>query len=213
MDEGNPYAPPRASLVERHLPAGFAGDWSSGQLRVLGALALGCLAGLLALLIQAAWLALHPGWPALPFAHLLGLLLVLLWGYLLLRLRHLLADRFALRGLGRPVLLQVLAGLLLSGLGALGRLPEPAHPGSLELGYFAAFVLLGFSQLWLGLRLRRIRPAQAWPALRLLAALLLGGGVLCASVVLLVPALLLGLLACLTLARVFFAAAAELAHG
>lgn len=209
MAERNPYAPPRAPLIEVSLPAAFAaGDWAPGQLRVLGALALGCLFGVLALLAQGIWAALHPQHPALPWAYLLGLLLALLWGYLLLRLKGLLGDRFAARGLGWPVGVQLFAGLLLSGLAALGEAPALAHPGALELGYFALCVALGLSQAWFALGLRRIR--QAWTALRLFAFLLFAGGILCASVVLLVPALLLGMLACLALARVFFAAAAEL---
>lgn len=212
MSDYDPYRPPRAPLLDPHLPPAFVGgDWSRSQLRVLGALALGHLAGLLVLLLVALWKSLNPLLPPLPFTHLLGLLLVLLWGYLLLRLKDLLAARFGLRGLSRPLALQVLLGLLASGLGALLDGRASGLTGSvLELGYFALFVALGLSLLWFALRLRRIR--QPWPALRLFAWLLLLAGFAAASVLLLVPALLLGLGAAAALSWVFFAAASELAE-
>lgn len=212
MSDYDPYRPPRAPLLDPHLPPAFAGgDWSRGQLRVLGALSLGCLSGLLVLLLVALWRLFNPQLPQLPFVHLLSLLLVLLWGYLLLRLRDLLAARYGLHGLGQPLALQMLLGLLASGLGAL--LDEHAAgttESALQLGYFALSVALGLSLVWFALRLRRIR--QPWPALRLFAWLLLLAGCTAASVVLLVPALLLGLGAGAALAWVFFAAAGELAE-
>lgn len=212
MSDYDPYRPPQAPLLDSQLPAAFAGgDWSRSQLRVLGALTLGYLSGLLVLLVLALWTLFNPQLPPLPFTHLLSLLLVLLWGYLLLRLATLLAARFGLHGLGRPLALQVLLGLLATGLGALldERGAVPAG-GVLELGYFALFVAFGLSLLWFALRLRRIR--QPYPALRLFTWLLLLAGIAAASVVLLVPALLLGLAAGAALAWVFFAAAAELAE-
>lgn len=210
MSDYDPYRPPQAPLLDSHLPPAFVGgDWSCGQLRVLGGLSLGYLCGLLVLLLVAVWRLFNPLLPALPFAHLLSLLLVLLWGYLLLRLRDLLAARFALRGLGRPLALQMLLGLLASGVGALldeGLLVDLGE--LLAIAYFALFVALGLSLVWFALRLRQVR--QPWPALRLFAWLLLLAGIAGASVVLLVPALLFGLASGVALAWVFFAAAGEL---
>lgn len=210
MSDYDPYRPPQAPLLDAHLPPAFAGgDWSPGQLRVLGALTLGYLSGLLVLLLVALWKLFNPWLPPLPFTHLLSLLLVLLWGYLLLRLRDLLAARYGLGGLGRPLALQVLLGLLATGTGAL--LDERWSAGTAEVlavAHFALFVALGLSLAWFALRLRRIR--QSWPSLRLFAVLLLLAGIAAASVVLLVPALLLGLGAAGALAWVFFAAAGEL---
>ncbi|MNZ83616.1 hypothetical protein D3C78_1023490 [compost metagenome] len=212
MSEYDPYRPPQAVLLDERLPAAFAGgDWSRSQLRVLGALALGYLFGLCVLLALSLWQMLHPQFAPLAIGHLLSLLLVLLWGYLLLRLRALLAARFALRGLDWPLALQILLGLLTTGLGALLDERGSALAGWLSLGYFGLFVALGFCLLWFGLRLRRIR--QPYPALRLFAWLVLLAGVGCASVVLLLPALLLGLAASAALAWVFFSAAGELGAG
>lgn len=210
MSEYDPYRPPQASLIEEPLPPAFAaGDWSRAQLRVLGALALGFLFGLLVLLALSLWQALYP--PSAPLAtpHLLQLLLVLLWGYLLLRLRALLACRFGLQGgLDWPLALQVGLALLATGCGALLDEGVALRPDLPELGSFALCVVLGLSVLRFALGLRRI--ARAYPALRLLHGLLLLAGVACASVVLLVPALLLVLAASAALAWVFFSAAAEL---
>ncbi|MCQ4347846.1 hypothetical protein NGA35_10590 [Pseudomonas stutzeri] len=213
MSDYDPYRPPRAPLLDPHLPPAFVGgDWSRGQLRVLGALSLGCLSGLLVLLLVALWRLFNPLPPPLSFVHLLSLLLVLLWSYLLLRLRDLLAARYALAGLERPLLLQLLFALLATGIGAL--LDEDWLERAdevLAIAYFALFVALGLSLAWFALRLRRIR--RPWPALRLFAWLLLLAGAAAASVVLLLPALLLGLGAAAALAWVFFAAAGELGEG
>ena len=212
MGEYDPYRPPQAPLLDPQLPAAFSasGDWSRSQLRLLGALALGHLFGLLVLLLVNLWQVLHPQAAPLAFTHLLGLLLVLLWGYLLLRLRALLACRFGLRGgLGRSLGLQVGLALLANGLGALFEEPGVALPGWLEQGRLALFIALGLSVLGFALRLWRIR--RAYPALRWFAGLLLFAGAACASVVLLVPALLLALAATAALAWVFFNAAGELA--
>lgn len=206
MSEFDPYRPPQAALIDERLPPAFAA-WSGAQLRVLGALALGYLFGLFVLLALTLWQTLHPQFALQPFTHLFSLLLVLLWSYLLLRLRTLLADRFALFGLDWPLALQILLGLLTVGFGALLDERGLQQPGLLELGYFALFVALGLSMLWFALGLRRVR--HPYPALRLFAWLMLLAGAGCASVVLLVPALLLGLLASAALAWVFFTAAGE----
>ncbi|MCM2319636.1 MAG: hypothetical protein NDI93_09920 [Pseudomonas sp.] len=209
MSEFDPYRPPQAPLLDPHLPAAFVGGaWSRSQLRVLGALALGYLFGLFVLLALSLWQLLHPQFAPLPLTHLLGLLLALLWGYLLLRLRALLASRFGLHdGLDWPLTLQIVLGLLAVGFAAL--LDEQVlNPLWLDLGSFALFVALGLSVLRFALCLQRI--PQPYPALRLLAWLLLLAGIACASVVLLVPALLLGLAAGAALAWVFFTAAGEL---
>ncbi|MNC61536.1 hypothetical protein D3C75_1114840 [compost metagenome] len=126
----------------------------------------------------------------------------------MLRLRALLASRFGLHdGLDWPLALQIVLGLLAVGFAAL--LDEQVlNPLWLDLGSFALFVALGLSVLRFALCLQRI--PQPYPALRLLAWLLLLAGIACASVVLLVPALLLGLAAGAALAWVFFTAAGEL---
>lgn len=210
MADYDPYRPPQATLIDETLPAAFAGgDWAPAQLRVLGALALGFAFGLGVLLALSLWQLFYPQPAPLVVVHMLKLSLVLLWGYLLLRLAGLLACRFALRrGLAWPLLLQVAPALLATGFGAWldqgGALPADW----LEPGKFALCVLLGLSLLGFALRVLRVR--RGYPALRPFAWLLLLAGAACASVVLLLPALLLALAASVALAWVFFAAAGEL---
>lgn len=211
MSEYDPYRPPQAPLLDERLPQAFVGgSWSRDQLLVLGGLALGFALGLFALLAVSLWQALHPQLPAPVVTHLLRLLLVPLWAYLLLRLRTLLANRFGVHGgLDRALWLQVGLAFLATGCAALLDDYGARPPRWLDLGSFALFVALGLSLLHFALGLRRIW--QPYPALRLFSWLLLLAGVACASVVLLVPALLLCLAAGAALAWVFFAAAAELA--
>lgn len=211
MSEYDPYRPPQASLLDEHLPPSFVGgNWSRDQLLLLGALALGFALGLFVLLALSLWQAMHPQFPPLVFTHLLRLLLVPLWAYLLLRLRTLLANRFGLHdGLDRALWLQVALAFLATGFAALSEEYAARRPPWLELGSFALFVVLGLCLLRFALSLRRI--PRPYPALRLFSWLLLLAGIACATVVLLVPALLLCLAAGAALAWVFFAAAAELA--
>ena len=213
MADYDPYRPPQAALLEESLPAAFAGgDWSRGQLRVLGALALGFLFGLGVLLVLSLWPLLYPQFAPLATAHLLRLALVLLWGYLLLRLHSLLACRFGLRGgPGWALALQVGLALLATGFGAWLDEGGALRADLLEPGKFALCVALGLGVLGFALRLLRVR--RGYPALRLFAWLLALAGAACASVVLLLPALLLVLAASAALARVFFNAAGELPAG
>lgn len=211
MSEFDPYRPPQAPLLDERLPQSFVGgSWSRDQLLVLGGLALGFALGLFALLAVSLWQVMHPQLPPLLFTHLLRLLLVPLWAYLLLRLRTLVANRFGLHdGLDQALWLQVALAFLATGFAALSEEYGAQPPRWLELGSFALFVALGLSLLRFALGLRRI--PRPYPALRLFTWLLLLAGVACATVVLLVPALLLCLAAGVALAWVFFAAAAELA--
>lgn len=208
MREFDPYRPPQAPLLDERLPAPFVEHWARDQLLVLGGLALGFAFGLFVLLALSFWQALHPELQPLVFTHLLRLLLVPLWTYLLLRLRALLASRFGVQGgLDWALWLQVALAFLATGFAALREEYAAAYPAALELASFALFVALGLSVLRFALALWRIR--RPYPALRLFAWLLLLAGVACASVLLLVPALLLCLAASVALAWVFFAAAAE----
>jgi len=211
MSEIDPYRPPQAPLLDEHLPESFVELWRRDQLLVLGGLALGFAVGLFALLALSLWQVLYPQLPPLIFPHLLRLLLVPLWAYLLLRLRALLATRFGLHdGLDRALWLQVALAFLATGFAALQEEYGTPLPAALELTSFALFVVLGLSVLRFALSLRRIR--RPYPALRLFAWLLLLSGIACASVLLLVPALLLCLAASVALAWVFFAAADERAE-
>ncbi|MFD1693338.1 hypothetical protein ACFSHR_23375 [Azotobacter chroococcum] len=153
-------------------PAGCAGappmpGWSSAQLRVLGWLALATVLGTLVIvLLSFSGLTRVRGVAA--YANWLGLILVLLGNYLLLRLKSFAEARFAARGLGWPVWLSVALGLLLE---AAALLFESAPLAAWQAWLYAA-ALIGYGGLlvWLGVRLLAApgpsRPCAAWAGWR-----------------------------------------------
>ena len=132
----------------------------------------------------------------------------LLGCYLILRLKAFLQARFAARGLDWPVWLSILLSVALEltqlywGDSALTEYSVPSFT------YFGLLALLGLTMLWLGIMLLKVE--NAYPALRVLAWLNMAGGVLAASIILLVVAVLPMLAAMVATALVFFRGAREL---
>lgn len=206
MDE-NPYAAPQVSLVEP-LALNLQG-WRAGQLRVLAYLSLSSALGALMLLA----LVLAEQGLAEPKAALLASWLEPLFGmlgcYLLIRLKQFVEQRFAARHLARPTWALVLCSLLLMALQPW--VDEAAStPVWSWVAYFALLIAYGLCLSWLGIRLLQV-PA-AYPALRLLAWLDTVSGLMCASILLLLPSLIPAIAAYFALAAVFFAAARECAQ-
>jgi hypothetical protein len=203
MDGYNPFTPPRAPLRDSRLPAGFAASgWTAAELRVQAALAAAAAFGVLVLLlVHLSPVAVDASW-----LQLFALALLLLWGYLLWRLRLLVHDRYHLGGLALPLVLQLTCGLLL-----LGSLALPDVPGAGEV--LVQLLQRGgaaLGLLWLAERLMRRRGQQ--PLLTPLAACLLLSGLLLISPLLALAALGL-LLACALLAALFLQVARELEAG
>lgn len=204
LRDDNPYAPPRGALLDAPGAPPMPG-WSSAQLRVLGWLALATVLGTLVIvllsfsgLIRVRGVAAYANW--------LGLILVLLGNYLLLRLKSFAEARFAARGLGWPVWLSVALGLLLE---AAALLFESAPLAAWQAWLYAA-ALIGYGGLlvWLGVRL--LAAPGAFKALRGMGWLAIAGGLMLASLVLAAQAVLPLLGAHLALALVFFRGASEL---
>lgn len=203
MSGFNPFTPPKAPLHDSRLPSGFAASgWTAGELQVHAALAGSEAFGLLVLLA----LLLAPVEVDSGYLQMFSLALLLLWGYLLWRLRLLLADRFHLGALAVPMILQMLCALLL--LGSLS-LPDAPGGGELLLRWLQqGGVALGL--LWLAERLMRRRHQQ--PLLGALAVTLLLAAAMLVTQWLLAAALCL-LVASLLLAALFLQVAAELELG
>lgn len=203
MDE-NPYAPPRGVLHEQQMPAPLPG-WSSAQLRVLGWLGLAfVLVALVAILLS---LPIGGGgMHAAGYANGLGLMTALLGGYLSLRLKRFIEVRFAGRALGGPVWLCILLGLLLGGAGSsLDRSSQ--WSGWLPVLHGLGLIGFGVAAVWLGVRLLGV--SGVYRALRVMAWLLIAGGLMLASLRLTLPATLCLLGAGLAQARVFFRGCAQ----
>lgn len=201
MDQHNPFAAPQVALLDAQAPQPLPG-WSAGQLRMLGWLNLGYL---FAALVEIGLgfveeLSTLSGW--------LGVATTLLGSYLLLRLKAFLQARFAARGLDWPVWLSILSGVALEltqlywGDSALQDFGVPMFT------YFGLLVLLGLTLLWLGIMLQRV--ADAYMSLRVLAGLHMLGGVLAASIILLLVAVLPILAAIVATSLVFFRGAKEI---
>ena len=190
----NPYAPPRAQLVDpRPQRALREAGWLVSELQVLCGLAVVQMIGILVLAV----LTRLPTTAGPGFNAMLALSLLLLWGYLLLRLLRLLRDREAVQGL-EPLLAALMgSGVLLMGGFAL----QHSLPGTLAsallivLRLLCAGLLGGFAvQLW-----RRVPRA----GLQWLCGLLLGAAVLLGSQLVELPVLFLLALASTTLAHFF----------
>jgi hypothetical protein len=204
VDE-NPYAAPQASVVES-LPAPCLPDWRAGHLRLLGWLSLlSVFASLVLLLLALGEQALAEEGRRL--ADWLGLALMLLGNYLLLCLKGFVEARFAARGLAWPVWLMVLGGLLLELLDFLYGAAMFSSFNPQGISYLALMAAYGLATLWFGLRLLRVE--NVYPALRLLAWLNIAGGLLMASVVLVLLAIVPLLGSSLAMLLVFWRGAAE----
>ena len=202
MDQHNPFAAPQVALVDAQVPQQLPG-WNAGQLRILGWL------NLVYLFANLVVLGLAFVEDLLTLGDWLSAATTLLGCYLILRLKAFLQARFAARGLDWPVWLSILLSVALEltqlywGDSALTEYSVPSFT------YFGLLALLGLTMLRLGIMLLKVE--NAYPALRVLAWLNMAGGVLAASIILLVVAVLPMLAAMVATALVFFRGAAELA--
>ncbi|MHC5349789.1 hypothetical protein [Metapseudomonas furukawaii] len=205
MDE-NPYAAPQVDLVGDAGPGPMDG-WTPGQLRLLGWLSLVSVVGTLCLtaLVVAAGATAEP--LMADFSDWLGVALTFLGCYLLIRLKLFAEGRFAARGLAPPV--WAVVGMSL-GLELMDFFMGEAstQPGWPMVLYFAVVALLGALTAWLAVRLLKVQ--NAYPAFRVMAWLDLVGGIMMASIVLMLVGLLPLVGANLAMMLVFFRAAREL---
>ena len=207
MDQHNPYAAPQVELVEARVPPQLPG-WSAGQLRVLGWLSLATALATGAALVAAFLSASEQAAAAARVGEWLGTLSTLLGCYLLLRFKAFLEQRFAAGKLAAPVYLIVLSSLLSEGLhwvwgdAIFARLDWPT------LSYFGLLALMGLATLWLGIVLLKVR--DPYPVLRVMAWLEVVGGIMAASVILIVLAFVPLLAGTVASALVFFRGAREL---
>ena len=210
MQPDNPYSAPQVELLDRRGVPPLPG-WSARQLRLLGWLALVAVlanALVVGLTLAGAWLDEREAQRLQSYIGWLSLMLVLLGCYLLLRFKAFAEARFAARHLGAPIwsLLLVTVSLELADR-AFGEQLFTALDWP-TLGYMLLLALMGACTTWLGIRLLKV--ACPYPALKVMAWLDIVGGVMLASVILALLAVLPQLGAGVALMRVFFSAAAEL---
>ncbi|WP_083659459.1 hypothetical protein [Pseudomonas sp. PA1(2017)] len=204
--EINPYAAPQVTLVEE-APVRPQDGWSVTQLRLLGWLSLLSAVGALVSIGVAGasgyfadrWLAQVSQWLS-PALELLGV-------YLLLRLKRFAEQRFQAENLTSPVMAVAVLGMLLSCMElVLGE--ATSEPGTPMLIYFGLMWVYGGLLVWMGIRMRKVQ--NAYPAFTMLAWMNIVGGLMVATVILIVLAIAPLLGTAVAMAFVFFKAAREL---
>lgn len=207
MDQNNPYAAPQVTLVDAQGPQTLTG-WSVGQLQVLGWLCLLSILSTLVALAASLLVGSETGSAGEMTGNGLSLFSTVLGCYLLLRLRAFLEQRFGARGLFVPIGVIVLFSLLAEALDLLWGESILSSLGWQTLVFFGVVLLLGLATLWLGVALMKVE--NAYPALRVMAWMEIVGGVMFASVILVLLAIIPLLGGSLAMALVFFRGANEL---
>lgn len=210
MQPDNPFSAPQAELREP-LPAPSLPGWSVRQLQVLGWLALVSVLG--NALVMASLFAggLLQGQEVQVLARVsdwLSLALMLLGCYLLLRFKAFAEVRFGARRLHGPIWSLVLVMLALDLVSRLFADGAFAGPNWQTIIPMALLCIMGGCSTWLGLRLLRLD--SPYTALKVMAWLEIVGGLMLASVLLILLAIVPLLGASVALALVFFKAADEL---
>lgn len=201
----NPYATPHVSLTENSGPPSLDG-WSAGQLRLLAWLSLVSAVGSLLLLALALAEGLQGSQAVGRVSDWLSPVLILLGCYLLIQLKRFAEQRFAAQRLVWPVWAVIVCSLLLGVLDVLWG-PATSELGWQMLSYFGVLAGYGALLTWLGIRLRQVQ--NVYPVFNLMAWMDIIGGIMLASIILLVLAMLPLIGANLAMAWVFFKAAAE----
>ncbi|MGE8360474.1 hypothetical protein [Pseudomonas sp.] len=204
--ENNPYAAPQVTLVDE-APSRSLDGWSAGQLRMLGWLSLVSVLGSLVALGA----AFTSGYFEDPLLTLLSQWLspvtALLGAYLLLRLKQFAEHRFAAEKLTNPVWAVVVLGVLLSGMELVWG-DATSELGAPMFIYFGLLCVYGGLLVWMGIRLRQVQ--NVYPAFNVMAWMNIIGGLMLATVILIILALIPLLGTGVAMALVFFKAANEL---
>ncbi len=203
MDE-NPYAAPTVELVDDAAPHSLQG-WNASQLRVLGWLSLVSTFGTLVFLVMSLVGAALRMPDLETYGEWIGIAMVLLGNYLLIRFKGFAEARFEARGLGIPVWATVAVSLAMEGV-VFGSGLEALDWRSIT--YLVLTGILGLLTLWFGIRLLKVQNVS--PPFKVLAWLEIAAGPLLASVVLMMLAVIPALAAGVAMALVFFRGAEEL---
>ncbi|BAN49479.1 hypothetical protein [Metapseudomonas resinovorans] len=205
MDE-NPYAAPQVDLVEDAGPRQMNG-WTAGHLRLLAWLSLVCALGTLILLGVAVAAGATEDQQLIRLTDWFGVALTLLGCYLLIRLKLFAEARFGAEHLARPIWALVLFSLLIEVVDfVLG--DAATEPGWPMLFYFGLIAVLGAITAWYGVRLLKVQ--NAYPVFRVMGWLDLVGGIMMATIVLMLIGVLPLIAANVALMLVFFRGAKEL---
>lgn len=206
--ENNPYAAPQVALVDDAAPRALEG-WTVGQLRMLGWLSLVSVLGAVVLL----GIAFASGFledPTLQtISTWLSPVVMILGCYLLVRMKHFAEQRFSATGLNIPVWAVVIVALLLVVMELIWG-EATSVMGTPMFIYFGLMCVYGVLLTWLGIRFRQAQ--NVYPVFNVMAWMNIIGGIMLATIVLILLALFPLLGASVAMALVFFKAAGELSQ-
>lgn len=206
--DDNPYAAPRVDLLDNGPPAPLDG-WSVAQLRLLGWLSLASVLGSATITVIALAYGFEEDTRLLAINDWLSPALIILGCYLLIRLKGFAEQRFRASRLDWPVWAVIVSSLVLGVLDLLWG-EATGEVGWQMFSYFGLLAVYGVLLTWLGIRLRRAQ--NVYPVFNIMAWLDIIGGIMLASVILVVLAMLPLIGANLAMALVFFKAAKELSR-
>lgn len=206
--DNNPYAAPQVALVDETTARTLEG-WSAGQLRMLGWLSLVSVLGAVVLLgiafasglLEDPMLMLISTWLS-PAVTVLGC-------YLLVRMKHFAEQRFSAEGLNTPIWAVVIVALLLVVMELIWG-ESTSVIGIPMFAYFGLMCVYGILLTWMGIRLRQAQ--NVYPVFNVMAWMNIIGGIMLATIILILVALFPLLGASVAMALVFFKAAGELSQ-
>jgi len=207
MEQNNPYSMPQVALVDEYLPQSLEG-WTSGRLQLLGWLSLVSVLGTVVLLALSIAGEIGGDKTLKDYLDWLSVALLLLGNYLLIRFKAFAEVRFLASGLAWPIWSVVAVSIVMEVLSLVIDEAEFGKFGWQALLFFGAIALYGAAIVWLGVRLLKVE--NVYPAFRVMAWFEIVGGVMAASVILILVAVLPMLGASVALMLVFFKGATEL---
>ncbi|WP_454255448.1 hypothetical protein [Pseudomonas sp. Marseille-Q8238] len=207
MEPNNPYASPKGALVEEQSSGTKLQGWSPAYLRTLAWLCLASLLGTLAILALTFTVDKEEQVNLGRAMDALGIAVVIMGCYLLLRLKHFAEQRFAARWLSLPVWLVIALSLMLEMLDIVWGEAIFSTFDVITVVYVGVLILLGGATSWLGICLLRVQ--NVYPIFRVMAWMEVIGGAMLATVLLVLVAIIPLLGGTLTMMLVFFRAAAE----
>lgn len=207
MDPNNPYAAPQVALIDKQAPQKLPG-WSAGQLQVLGWLSLATVTATVVALIAAFFSGGEEASTAGKVGDWLGTSSTMLGCYLLLRFKAFLEQRFAATKLTASVYLIIVTSALSEILHWVWGDAIFMRLGWQAMIYFGLLALMGLATIWLGAMLLKVR--DPYPAVRVMAWLEIAGGIMAATVILILLAIIPLLAGTVASAVVFFRGAKEL---
>ncbi|MGF1527049.1 MAG: hypothetical protein ACFCBW_09685 [Candidatus Competibacterales bacterium] len=205
MNDHNPYSTPNASLVKNNIPKGYP-DASLKPEQFRGA---GWIAWVYLLLnIPYTYYSMNPDNLSLVSFSLLGILITVIFVYLMLVLLKFVKARFELTGLESYAYSIISLSIILTVLGTVAPPTTGENLTNVDMFFIAIVPIYGIILVLLGLKLKKTNEDYKYMQAFAKTTIVMGG--LLATVVLAVVGLVAGVVWSVLLALLFFEAAREM---